>query len=70
MNKAEINKRFDHHYPESDEQLSHHIEVREATKTLAAVFGGLPEGCEKALAITRLEEAMFWANAAIARDGQ
>jgi hypothetical protein len=29
----------------------------------------VPEGREKALALTNLEQVMFWANAAIAREG-
>jgi hypothetical protein len=46
-----------------------HSSVRYNSQKLALFFEEkLPSGREKALAITKLEEAMFWANAAIARD--
>lgn len=45
-----------------------HTETRAAVKALARVLDkSLPEGREKEWAIVHLEEAMFWANAAIAR---
>lgn len=45
-----------------------HELVRGICLSTAGDFDGLlPEGREKALAITKLEEAMFWANAALAR---
>ena len=43
--------------------------VRAACRDLGHQFNSdLPPGREKELAITKLEEAMFWANAAIARN--
>lgn len=43
--------------------------VREQCRMLAHDLNDwLPEGREKALAITNLEQVMFWANAAIARE--
>ena len=45
-----------------------HGSVRAACLELAHQLNDdLPEGREKSVAITKLEEAMFWANAAIAR---
>jgi hypothetical protein len=42
--------------------------VRQACRRLADELNAkLPEGREKSLAITHLEEVMFWGNAAIAR---
>lgn len=58
--------RFAHH-AKSAEQISHQRDVRDECRRLAQVLSDLPSGRERALAITKVEEAMFWANAAIAR---
>jgi nanoRNase/pAp phosphatase (c-di-AMP/oligoRNAs hydrolase) len=64
----DINKRFDHHAPDEFKIQKHQI-VRSSVKATAQdLFELLPEGREKALALTKLEEALMWANAAIARD--
>jgi hypothetical protein len=45
-----------------------HASVREQCREMATFINALvPEGREKSLAITHLEEVMMWANAAIAR---
>jgi len=60
--------RFAYHPPKDDSIVARHAGIREGAFELAEEWDGLlPEGREKALAITKLEEAMFWANAAIAR---
>jgi hypothetical protein len=66
----ELNRRFDHHPPANRDVAYRHELVRETCKAVAASFDlKLPESREKALALTKVEEAMFWANAAIAREG-
>lgn len=69
MSAEDLNKRFDHHPPKNPEVVRNHELVRTELKLTARYLdGALPEGREKALALTKLEEAMFWANAAIARE--
>jgi hypothetical protein len=70
MDKNEIKNNFTYHKPTEDmescikdlrylfEELAEHINIY------------VPEGREKALAITKIEEAMMWANAGIVRKGE
>lgn len=68
MQPADINSRFDFHPATTAEKRGDHGTVREGCKTLAHMLNALlPEGREKSLAITHLEEVMFWGNAALAR---
>ncbi|MFC9874886.1 Acb2/Tad1 domain-containing protein [Nocardia salmonicida] len=68
MSAADIEHRFAFHAATTAEKRGEHGSVREACKALALFLDErVPDGREKALAITSLEQTMFWANAAIAR---
>jgi len=65
----DIETRFAYHAPATDDKRRQHAIVRERCQRLAEGFNAmLPEGREKSTAITKLEEVMFWANAALARN--
>lgn len=68
MSAADIEHRFAFHAATTAEKRAEHGSVREACKALAHFIDEhVPDGREKALAVTNLEQTMFWANAAIAR---
>lgn len=67
MDHAELVNRFRFH-PANDTTGPLHDQTRQVIGQLADFLNvQLPEGREKSLAITNLEQVMFWANAAIAR---
>jgi hypothetical protein len=69
MDAADLSNRFEYHPPLTDDVKSMHEAVRaEFGATADSMNDLLPEGREKALVMTNLEQAMFWANAAIARN--
>ena len=64
----DIQKRFKFHPAKDTETQQKHEEVRSRCKSLAIVLNNIvPDGREKALVMTKLEEVMMWANAGIAR---
>lgn len=68
MAPEDIANRFAFHPATTPQRQAEHGSVREDCRELAdALVDLLPEGREKALALTNLEQVMFWANAAIAR---
>lgn len=68
MNPADIEHRFAFHAATTDEKRDAHASVRQGCRRLADhINDTCPDGREKRLAITAIEEAMFCGNAALAR---
>jgi hypothetical protein len=67
VNHEDIENRFVYH-PPTGSKVGQHEQTRAWCRELAHRLNGLlPEGREKSLAVTHLEEVMYWANGAIAR---
>ncbi len=67
MTEHEIERRFTYHAPragQAEDYQSIRASVREVVEVIEHVC---PDCREKSLAVTKLEEAVFWANASIAR---
>lgn len=68
MDAGDLDNRFEYHAPTGN-KASRHEYVRVRMRKLADIVDDIAPDCrEKSLAITALEEAMMWANAAIARN--
>jgi hypothetical protein len=68
VSEQDLHNRFDFHPPGSDEIVARHALIRGECLSLAAtIVDQTPYSREQSLALTAIEEAMMWANAAIAR---
>ncbi len=67
---AEMDARFRYHQPRTDARREAHESIRtlfaNAAREVEAV---VPQGRERSVTLTKIEEAMFWANAGVARQG-
>lgn len=67
IEQKDIDNRFTYH-PPSENKATKHVMIRESGKTLTEIINEhVPDGREKSLAITKIEEAVMWANAGLAR---
>ena len=68
MTNKEIENNFSYHAPK-DDQPERYENIRNKAKMLVAYINEYcPDSREKSLAMTKLEEAVMWANASIARN--
>lgn len=63
-----LDNNFTYHPPHGDQPVRY-VQIRDAGRALAEVILTLaPTSREQSLALTKVEEAIFWTNAAIARN--
>ncbi len=63
-----LQNNFTYHAPKED-QVARYAEIRQNCKVTAELIDRLcPDSREKSLAMTKMEEAVMWANASIARN--
>lgn len=68
MLSDDLKNRFIYHAPKGDQAERYQL-LRDAGLGLAAlIVHNSPPSREQSLALTKLEEALFWANAGIARN--
>lgn len=68
MTNAEIERDFTYHAPK-DGQQQRYESIRNKAKMLAEYINECcPDSRERSLAITKIHEAVMWANASIARN--
>ena len=68
MTREEIERRFTYHKPSANKADTHAM-IRAMGQRFAELVNIVcPDGREKSLAITNIEQAVMWANAAVARE--
>jgi hypothetical protein len=66
--KVDIDNRFTYHAPKGTQPERYEYLRRQARNLATDIVRNCPDSRERSLALTKLEEAIFWANASIARN--
>lgn len=68
LSEADLDRRFNFHPADTGDKQYAHTQVRTGCKALAKFLNTeVPDGREKSIVFTKLEEVMYWANAGVAR---
>lgn len=67
MDHEELHARFVYYPPDDEKRVKHESVRGRITEVAHSLNALIPDGREKSIVMTKLEEAMFWANAALAR---
>lgn len=68
MSNYPLDNNYTYHAPDEDQAARYTI-IRQTAKDFASlILRYTPESREQSLALTNLEQAVFWANASIARN--
>lgn len=65
---SELQRRFTYHSPKPDQPERYELLRRKGGELAILIAECVRDSRERATAITKLEEAIFWANAGIARN--
>lgn len=68
IERGDLVHRFTYHAPHSDQPARYEAIRQEALNLAQTITSLTPASREQSLAITNLEQAVYWANAAIARN--
>jgi hypothetical protein len=68
VDHARLDKTFTHHPPRGDQVVRYEAVRANARQLADVVMRSAPPSRETSLALTAIEEAVMWANAAIARE--
>jgi hypothetical protein len=69
MDRKDLANRFTYHPPRGPGQAGKYEDIRNGALQISIMIDNLcPDSREKSLAITHIEEMVFWANASIARN--
>ena len=64
----DLDNRFDYHAPKPGQAEKYTALRAQIKETAGIITSACPDSRERSIAITKLEEAMYWANASIARN--